>query len=440
MKQQTEFTSDGNYNYLRINYGEKGKNAYSYRMIMENSIKGLLPCRERMRNGDTYLYYEIQSKKTLGCRYEMRELDYEALRNLFFYLHLLGIELDKYLLDIGNVVFNEQYIFQDVETGETGFIFLPDKEKEDSFADFMEYIVKKVDHKDSRAVQVSYKLYDLSRREHVSVKEIWALFEKEESNKMEPDKKISSVPIIKSERKAPEDVKMEWEDFVDGNPEKEKPKWKNILISCFLVIAFTILICIKISCKLTYEEETALLAGMVVDAVLFAVHICCLFWNQKKVRRELDGQIKEGNAVIEKELIPAAPGERTEFSITDYESSKTDTGHKIETESYGATVFLEPEPENILYGLGKHERLNIKIDKFPFTIGKMKEEVDYVLRENSISRLHARFYKDNDQVFIMDLNSTNGTCKNGFRIPANQKIVIEEGDELTFGKIRFHYR
>lgn len=53
-----------------------------------------------------------------------------------------------------------------------------DKEEEDSFAEFMEYIVKKVDHKDSRAVQVSYKLYDLSRREHVSVKEIWALFEK----------------------------------------------------------------------------------------------------------------------------------------------------------------------------------------------------------------------------------------------------------------------
>ena len=80
------------------------------------------------------------------------------------------------------------------------------------------------------------------------------------------------------------------------------------------------------------------------------------------------------------------------------------------------------------------------MNKFPFTIGKLKEEADFILKDNSISRIHARFYQEKKEIYIMDLNSTNGTCKNGFRIPANQKVLVEEGDELTFGKIRFHYR
>lgn len=90
MVKQTEYISDGNFNYLRINYGEEGKTSYSYRMIMENTIKGLLPCRMRMINGDTYLYFEVQSKQTLQSRYEMKEINYDALKNLFFQLCVLG--------------------------------------------------------------------------------------------------------------------------------------------------------------------------------------------------------------------------------------------------------------------------------------------------------------------------------------------------------------
>ena len=57
----------------------------------------------------------------------MKEINYDALKNLFFQLCVLGKELEKYLLDLEHIVFNEKYIFQNVETGETGFMFLPNK-------------------------------------------------------------------------------------------------------------------------------------------------------------------------------------------------------------------------------------------------------------------------------------------------------------------------
>ena len=470
-----EYISDGNYNYLRINYGEAGKNSYSYRMIMENAIKGLLPCRVRMVNGDTYLYYEVQSKQTLHCRYEIKEIDYEALRNIFLHLCTLGTELERYLLDIENIVFNEKYIFQNVETGETSFMFLPNKEKkEDSYAGFMEYIVKRIDHRDIKAVQISYRLYDLSRTEHISTKEIWELFEEEYVEK-EIEININNAPAINYETWENYGKKEETEKTVKNQLQKpevnyiegenleeegtEKPKWKDILLSCFCVIAFTILLCIKISVRLTYEEETLLLAGMAVDIGIFFIYMCYKLANRKKKNKEnLNQKINEKNEVsdygqeeygntwdmkafeMKEDNFNLINPEKHRAGPNYTEESESYTAYEKESDTYGETVFLEPESENILYGLGKYEKTTIHINKFPFTIGKLKEEADYILRDNSISRLHARFYQDKKEVYIMDLNSTNGTCKNGFRIPANQKILLEEGDELTFGKIRFYYR
>ena len=79
MEKEVEYISDGNYNYLRINCGEERNDTYVLKMITENEIKGLIPCRLRFINGNTYLYYEIQSKQAIYHRYEIREINYEAL-------------------------------------------------------------------------------------------------------------------------------------------------------------------------------------------------------------------------------------------------------------------------------------------------------------------------------------------------------------------------
>lgn len=486
MKKQTEYISDGNFNYLRINYGEEGKTSYTYRMLMENTIKGLLPCRTRMINGDTYLFYEVQSKQTLQSRYEIKEINYEALKNLFSQLCILGRELEKYLLDLEHIVFNERYIFQNVETGETDFMFLPNKAaEEDCYAEFMEYIVKRIDHRDIKAVQISYRLYDLSRNSRLSVNKIWELFEEQECAEKKKERNIErvTVNISQSNQEALtsgsdkekknlnrmakdrflsqfEDYE-EWEDCSDEDKQGEKTKWRDILLSSVMIILFTILLCVKISVRMTYEEETMVLAGMAVDAAVFFLHMCYKVWNQRKKgtgisdgeenKREEDrGDILEEYREIQdwKKEGRAAEKERFAFPKINgkkYEAKEEgDTEHYYEEEeekdTYGETVFLEPESENVLYGQGKFAKTIIQINKFPFTIGKLEEEADYILKDNSISRIHARFYQDKKEVYILDLNSTNGTCKNGFRIPANQKVLVEEGDELTFGKIRFHYR
>lgn len=44
------------------------------------------------------------------------------------------------------------------------------------------------------------------------------------------------------------------------------------------------------------------------------------------------------------------------------------------------------------------------------------------------------------EIYVTDLNSTNGTFKNGLRIEPNEMVLIEPGDELRFGEMTFSYR
>lgn len=494
MERQIEYKSEGNGNCLRLSCGKDMKNLYSCKMITENTIKGLLPCYTRIMDGETYFYYEIQSGQTLYCRYEEKEMDYAALENLFRNIFSLAKEMEKFLLDLKYVYFDERYIFQNIETGETGFLYVVDKsENEGNFAGFMEYIVTRINHTDTKAIQTAYRLYEIAKRQGIFLSEMEKLFEK----KSEDIESRAEKSLFENNENAKK-IQEEWRDEIDievaaQEPEDEKGKPKriaDIAVPCLFFVVLTIIICIKIYFSPDYAENALLLSAAAINTGIFLTYEIYRFKNRRSIKAKEEEKIflerwdKESPAEKEgeysRESIYKAYDETESFykeeayekkkynkagryngtegydKVRNYEKPEkcNSGGSKIhnkrdpyyneemglQSEVYGRTVFFEPEAENILCGLGKHERIIIKIEKFPFTIGKIAEETDYVLKDSSVSRLHARIYKEEKQVFLMDLNSTNGTCKNGFRLPPNEKVLLEEGDEISFGKIRFCYR
>lgn len=108
----------------------------------------------------------------------------------------------------------------------------------------------------------------------------------------------------------------------------------------------------------------------------------------------------------------------------------------------GHTVFIPwiENSDNKLYGIGKSNKYHIPLQKLPITVGKMAGAVDLVLNDQSVSRLHARISRDGNRFFITDLNSTNGTFRNGMRLEPNASEIIEPGDEIGIGKLKFIYR
>jgi pSer/pThr/pTyr-binding forkhead associated (FHA) protein len=66
------------------------------------------------------------------------------------------------------------------------------------------------------------------------------------------------------------------------------------------------------------------------------------------------------------------------------------------------------------------------------TIGR-DESNDLVLEENGISGFHAEIQLDEDNIFLVDMDSTNGTCVNGKKITG--RTQIKTWDKLHFDKI-----
>ncbi len=57
---------------------------------------------------------------------------------------------------------------------------------------------------------------------------------------------------------------------------------------------------------------------------------------------------------------------------------------------------------------------------------------DIPISDPEVSRRHARFFIQNDNAFVEDLGSTNGTFLNGERIDSPQQL--RKGDVITFGE------
>ncbi|MBH1941021.1 FHA domain-containing protein [Mobilitalea sibirica] len=81
----------------------------------------------------------------------------------------------------------------------------------------------------------------------------------------------------------------------------------------------------------------------------------------------------------------------------------------------------------------------IHITEFPFFIGKLKQNVDYCLEKEVVSRYHAKLTMEGDRFYLTDLNSTNGTFINKESVPTYQPIEVKEGDEIAFANIKYRF-
>jgi Inner membrane component of T3SS, cytoplasmic domain len=69
-----------------------------------------------------------------------------------------------------------------------------------------------------------------------------------------------------------------------------------------------------------------------------------------------------------------------------------------------------------------------------FTIGRAMA-CDFTLADLSVSRWHARLYREDDQWLLSDLGSTNGTRLNGWRVTT--AVPVKPGDHVSFGSLSF---
>ncbi len=106
------------------------------------------------------------------------------------------------------------------------------------------------------------------------------------------------------------------------------------------------------------------------------------------------------------------------------------------------TVFLGSETDRLLGELkyeGDETGTNLSITTDVFLIGSRQGEVNGVIRDETISRIHARITREEDCFYLEDLNSTNGTYRNGELLNYREKVRLEKNDRITFAKVCYRF-
>jgi hypothetical protein len=375
---ETEFIRSLQSNYERIHLADKpDEQRYQYCILTRGGIRGLLPCSLRYINGQVYLYYDITSRQNVAQLYGKQVIDRNWVRDFFWSYEEVRQELGRFLLDEKNILVYPEQIFQDLSNRNFFFLYLPYNEESDGFMQFFEFLLAQMDYEDDVLVQCIYNMYE----KYEKMGEVYLqaqIFEdvKELEKQEKPDGEIWTEDFVEVQK---DDASCGVEQVTAAAGREELRAEKK---SFFGRLGGR---------KKKYEEQK----NSYRDSMLAAM---------------------EGRAVAE----DAAYVE----------------------EDYGRTIYVEQSQETeVIHKLYTPDgRIASIIEKEMITIGKQKDEVDVVLEDDSVSRIHARIFADNEIVYLEDLNSTNGTFKNGLRLQPYEKRRLEEGDEIRFGKLLFVYR
>ncbi len=109
----------------------------------------------------------------------------------------------------------------------------------------------------------------------------------------------------------------------------------------------------------------------------------------------------------------------------------------IETDLDQTVVLVDQRPQTIYLNLipKDWQREEIKIRKTPFFIGKNNEKSDAVITAGEISRVHAKIVVEEDGVFVIDQESTNGTYVNGKQLVPWERRKVCADDEIAFSSV-----
>lgn len=378
---ETEFIRSLQSNYERVRLdNQPDEQRYQYCILTRGGIRGLLTCSLRYINGEAYLYYDITSRQNVAQLYDKQTIDRAWVQDFFWSYEQITGELGRFLLDEKNILLYPDQIFEDLGSRNFFFLYLPYHQEGNGFGKFLEFLMERMDYDDTELVECVYFIYE----QYEKYGDIYL-----QDQIFADVKRIENV-ISRDGSESEEDGS---EDYIE----------ESVLLSDLGEPQLQV---DQVSVKKGLLEKLGFKKKMMNK--------------QKNAYREMIYPDMAGMVVAE----------------------EVDYNEEYDEEDYGRTIYVEQKTEDA----GVHKlytpdgRVVATLDKDVFVVGKQKGEADLTLEDDTVSRLHARICKESDMVYLEDLNSTNGSFKNGLRLQPYEKRRLEEGDEVRFGKLLFVYR
>lgn len=367
-------------------------------MILHNKIEGILFAECVCENGKRNLWFDITGKQSLDILLASSELNYAMLCRILSCICSAISKLDSLLLIPDALLMIQDCIFIDNQTEELYFCYYPGNEEKlsEAVCNLMEFLLTRLDHNDTKAVDAAYALYEQMRKEGSCLADIRNAYcipyEREDTDtpcEQEKGDSRRDIPVLetKYEPAKNETEQEEWRQKVLQKPKKKKG------IERFLP-ALDIKEVIAVQLKNIWADHTS------------------FKWGKYKTRKRKEAETFIFEPEEEDEVKPARP-----------------------------TVLLSEitkKPIGLLRYEGAGACSDLKIDATPYMIGS-EPACDGCIISNTISRRHARITKTEDIYFIEDLNSSNGTFVGGKLLNYRVRMSLSPNETVIFADEKFRF-
>lgn len=396
---------------------------YQIRMLISNKIMGLLKLNLRNLDNKPDFYYDISSRQSIHHIFERKKAVFNDLKSIIIGIAKTVEQAREYLLDLNHIVLTPELIFLNPEEMNPEFCYCPLYEKEfsDGLSELIQYLLEKTDHTDKDGVLFVYGMYRISQNDNYTIEEIMSLIhDADECNvEEEQEERIDAIqerPVVTY----PKEVLVS-----EGNGFLPLLNYKLVLLVITDIITYATVILFYVYYD-GFEKEYGIMGFWTIILLLTVMTFYAFYYMKKKQT--------DTNDFGHKEVIPYSPE-----SVQDAQEPESGLG----VELFGDTVLLgyqENKEVKTLISIESKEIQDIIISDVPCLIGKLERKVDFVILDPMISRIHAKISMDNNEYFIEDYNSTNGTYLNEQRLEAFEKAKMKDGDRVRFAGITFLFQ
>lgn len=400
--------------YLKI-YLEEDPGSFGTEMLSYNEVEGVLGAEIHHVDDTDWFLYSVHDWISLSELFEKNRLTAGQLSALLEQLERIVKRCQEYFLNEKNLLLLCDYMFYDEKGKVLKIAYLDGYEKEvaDGLSKLLERFMDSMNHSDKELVFLVYGLHRITRDKHFTLgKLIDFLGEHKESDREQKSQ------YHEQEQKERTPVQPLPECSPSSQPPQRQQPEKSVIkyakAAGFIVAGILLFVLVLKTGMLDQplSGEVDLKKAAVLAVVLFGVEG---YFLEKKLGS------KEDKSTVQKEGLE----DKTMLLVSTYSDE---------------TVVLESAPNTKWYVnlVPKDwQRREIKIRKSPFFIGKDATKVDGIISEGDVSRIHAKIVADEDGVFLVDQESTNGTFVNGTRVVPWERRQIENGDMIGFSSIYY---
>ena len=396
---------------------------------MRRKLPGVLAVEKAYVNGGGQYWYNISGKQSLDTYCSVKEIRMDFVEQLIISVCSLLERMEWNLIRMDCLMLDPELVFISNASQDFVFTLYPGgtQKVEQEFQMLMEYLMKKVDHKDTEAVRAVYQIYEHTLEEGYQITDIRSLLFRDKSGLNQDE---------------------EWNRSVaSGNGKQSMGKNNRANLKCEAD---------------RYEDAEQCLSEMHEKTVKNQGTEKAKIDFRKGIRTDRVHKTQNGTGiwrVMKAKLVAWGILQDSENpqSINNTKLVEEKRSKKREAEVIYPDLEAEIEPEPVpeihptvcltsfhgqtrgeLRYMGNEGFVDIMLKDGSARIGYGKE-ADISINRETISQFHARIHKEEDGFYIEDLNSTNGTFVNEEPLVYKEQRKLAYNDIVQFADIRYRF-